>query len=46
MHDTWLDVGFGEDLKRFFLDHFKMHSIIWYDVRAFETACMHVYEEN
>jgi len=36
--DTWLDVGFGEDLKRFFLDHFKIHSIIWYDVRAFETA--------
>lgn len=36
--DTWLDVGFGEDLKRFFLDYFKIHSIIWYDVRAFETA--------
>jgi methylase of polypeptide subunit release factors len=36
--DTWLDVGFGEDLKRFFLDHFKIHSIIWYDVRTFEKA--------
>jgi type I restriction-modification system DNA methylase subunit len=36
--DTWLDVGFGEDLKRFFLDHFKIHAIIWYDVRAFEKA--------
>jgi type I restriction-modification system DNA methylase subunit len=36
--DTWLDVGFGEDLKQFFLDHFKVHAIIWYDVRAFERA--------
>jgi len=36
--DTWLDVGFGKDLKQFFLDHFKIHSIIWYDVRAFEKA--------
>jgi type I restriction-modification system DNA methylase subunit len=36
--DTWLDVGFGEDLKRFFLDHFKIHAIIWYGVRAFEKA--------
>jgi type I restriction-modification system DNA methylase subunit len=36
--DTWLDVGFGEDLKRFFLDHFMIHAIIWYDVRAFEKA--------
>jgi type I restriction-modification system DNA methylase subunit len=36
--DTWLDVGFGEGLKRFFLDHFKIHAIIWYDVRAFEKA--------
>ncbi|WXG47715.1 MAG: N-6 DNA methylase [Candidatus Atabeyarchaeum deiterrae] len=36
--DTWLDVGFGEDLKRFFLDHFKIDSVIWYDIRAFEKA--------
>jgi type I restriction-modification system DNA methylase subunit len=36
--DTWLDVGFGEDLKRFFLDHFKIQAILWYDVRAFEKA--------
>jgi type I restriction-modification system DNA methylase subunit len=36
--DTWLDVGFGEDLKQFFLDHFKIQAIIWYDVRAFEKA--------
>jgi len=36
--DTWLDVGFGEDIKRFFLEHFKIHAIIWYDIRAFEKA--------
>ncbi|MBC7112559.1 MAG: N-6 DNA methylase [Candidatus Methanomethyliales bacterium] len=36
--DTWLDVGYGEGVKRFFLDHFKIHAIIWYDVRAFERA--------
>jgi len=36
--DTWLDVGFGEDLKKFFLDHFKIQAILWYDVRAFERA--------
>ncbi len=36
--DTWLDVGFGKGLKQFFLDHFKIHSVIWYDVRAFEKA--------
>lgn len=36
--DTWLDVGFGEGLKKFFLDHFKILAIIWYDVRAFERA--------
>ncbi|MEM3874694.1 MAG: N-6 DNA methylase [Candidatus Bathyarchaeia archaeon] len=36
--DTWLDVGYGEGLKQFFLNHFKIHAIIWYDVRAFEKA--------
>jgi len=36
--DTWLDVGYGEGLKRFLLDHFKICAIIWYDVRAFEKA--------
>lgn len=48
--DTWLDVGFGEDLKQFFLDHFKVHAIIWYDVRAFERAvvgtCITVLEKE
>jgi type I restriction-modification system DNA methylase subunit len=36
--DTWLDVGFGEDLKRFFLEHFKISAVVWYDIRAFERA--------
>ena len=36
--DTWLDVGYGKGLKQFFLDHFKIKAIIWYDVRAFEKA--------
>jgi type I restriction-modification system DNA methylase subunit len=48
--DTWLDVGFGEDLKRFFLDHFKIHAIIWYDVRAFERplvgTCITILEKE
>ena len=48
--DTWLDVGFGEDLKQFFLDHFKIHSIIWYDVRAFERplvgTCIAILEKE
>jgi len=48
--DTWLDVGFGEDLKRFFLDHFKIHAIIWYDVRAFEKplvgTCITILEKE
>lgn len=36
--DTWLDVGFGQDLKRFFIEHFKIHAIVWYDIRAFQSA--------
>jgi type I restriction-modification system DNA methylase subunit len=36
--DTWLDVGFGRDLKKFFLEYFKIEAIIWYDVRAFTNA--------
>jgi len=48
--DTWLDVGFGEDLKQFFLDHYKIHAIIWYDVRAFEKAlvgtCITILEKD
>jgi len=48
--DTWLDVGFGEGLKRFFLDHFKILTIIWYDVRAFEKplvgTCITILEKE
>ena len=48
--DTWLDVGFGEGLKRFFLDHFKIRSIVWYDVRAFEKplvgTCITILEKE
>jgi hypothetical protein len=48
--DTWLDVGFGVDLKRFFLEHFKIHAIIWYDIRAFEKAlvgtCISILEKE
>jgi len=48
--DTWLDVGFGEGLKRFFLDHFKILTIIWYDVRAFEKplvgTCITIFEKE
>jgi type I restriction-modification system DNA methylase subunit len=48
--DTWLDVGFGADLKNFFLEHFKIHAIIWYDIRAFEKAlvgtCITILEKD
>jgi len=48
--DTWLDVGFGEGLKRFFLDHFKILAILWYDVRAFEKplvgTCITILEKE
>jgi len=36
--NTWLDVGFGEGLKRFFLDHFKILAIIEHDAGVFEKA--------
>ncbi len=36
--NTWLDVKFGEGLKKFFLDHFKLISIIEYDAGVFERA--------
>jgi len=48
--DTWLDVGFGKGLKRFFLDHFKILTVIWYDVRAFERplvgTCITILEKE
>ena len=36
--NTWLDVKYGEGLKRFFLDHFKINTIIEFDKRVFERA--------
>jgi len=36
--NTWLDVSFGEGLKQFFLDHFKILAIIEHDAGVFEKA--------
>jgi type I restriction-modification system DNA methylase subunit len=36
--NTWLDVAFGEGLKQFFLDHFKILAIIEHDAGVFEKA--------
>jgi len=36
--NTWLDVGFGEGLKQFFLDHFKVIAIVEFDSAVFGTA--------
>jgi len=36
--NTWLDVAFGEGLKKFFLDHFKILAIIEHDAGVFEKA--------
>ena len=36
--NTWLDVQFGEGLKQFFLDHFKVVAIIEFDGAVFGTA--------
>ncbi|MFH8080467.1 MAG: N-6 DNA methylase, partial [Candidatus Aenigmatarchaeota archaeon] len=38
--NSWLDVEFGRDLQKFFLDNFKIHSIIEFDRRAFEEAAI------
>jgi type I restriction-modification system DNA methylase subunit len=35
---TWLDVSFGEELKQFFLDHFKIVAIMEHDAGVFERA--------
>lgn len=35
--NSWLDVKFGEGLKEFFLDHFKIDFIIEHDAGVFET---------
>jgi len=36
--NSWLDVGFGGDLQKFFLDHFKILAIIDADKRVFRDA--------
>jgi type I restriction-modification system DNA methylase subunit len=36
--NTWLDVGFGKGLKKFFLDHFKILAIIEFDSAVFGKA--------
>ncbi|MFQ6074748.1 MAG: restriction endonuclease subunit M [Candidatus Bathyarchaeia archaeon] len=36
--NTWLDVRFGRDLKKFFLDNFKILAIIEHDAGVFEKA--------
>jgi len=38
--NSWLDVEFGKDLQKFFLNNFKIHSIIEFDRRAFEEAAI------
>jgi len=47
--NTWLDVGFGEALKKFFLDHFKIVAIIEFDAAVFGKAlvntCVSVMEK-
>jgi len=36
--NTWLDVSFGEGLKQFFLDHFKILTVVEHDAGVFEKA--------
>ncbi|MCM8803501.1 MAG: N-6 DNA methylase [Candidatus Omnitrophica bacterium] len=38
--NSWLDVEFGKDLQKFFLDNFKIHSIVEFDRRVFEEAAI------
>jgi len=38
--NSWMDVKFGVAIQRFFLDHFRIHSIIEFDRRAFEEAAI------
>lgn len=48
--NTWLDVGFGEGLKKFFLDHFKLLAIVEFDAAVFGTAlvntCVSIFEKE
>jgi len=48
--NTWLDVSFGEGLKQFFLDHFKIIAIVEFDSAVFGTAlvntCVSILEKE
>jgi type I restriction-modification system DNA methylase subunit len=48
--NTWLDVGFGEGLKQFFLDHFKLLAMVEFDAAVFGTAlvntCVSILEKE
>ena len=48
--NTWLDVGFGEGLKQFFLEHFKLLAVIEFDAAVFGTAlvntCVSILEKE
>jgi len=48
--NTWLDVAFGEGLKQFFLDHFKIQAIVEFDSAVFGTAlvntCVSILEKE
>lgn len=36
--DKWLTVGYGEDLREFFLDRFKIRAVVSFPSRVFEDA--------
>jgi type I restriction-modification system DNA methylase subunit len=38
--NSWMDVKFGKDLQKFFLDNFKIKCIIDFDKRSFEEAAV------
>ena len=38
--NSWMDVKFGKDLQKFFLDNFKIRYIIDFDKRSFEEAAV------
>ncbi|MCI4345762.1 MAG: hypothetical protein L3K07_03295, partial [Thermoplasmata archaeon] len=38
--NAWMDARYGGSLKTFFLDHFRVHSVLEFDRRAFEDAAI------
>lgn len=38
--NAWMDARYGSSLKTFFLDNFRIHSILEFDRRAFEDAAI------